>query len=275
MRGILHTIQSRPIAGLFVGLILALAAAQSTHAITTISQGYITEGEVAVGSLVSLVDTRTDTVSAATVETNSNLLGVVVTGGSSLLSLGNGTSGEVQVATGGSAPVLVSDINGEIVQGDQITASPIAGVGMKATGNAKVIGVAQADMTKTTESDVEIDGNTRNLSLGNVLVLINVSYHYEQPEKTIIPAALQNIANALAGREVRPLPIIVSAIVFVIMLLVVASIVYAMIKNSIISVGRNPLAQSAVYRNVIQLAGVIVVIIAGSITIIYFILRSL
>ena len=94
-------------------------------------------------------------------------------------------------------------------------------------------------------------------------------------EKTIIPAAIQNVANAVAGRAVEPLPIILSAVIFIVMLIVVMVIIFSMIRSSIISVGRNPLSQSAVYRDVIQLSAVIIVIIAASITTIYFILRTL
>lgn len=247
----------------------------TAQAITSLSQGYVARDTVAVGSLVSLVDDSADTVLATTIENADNLLGVVVTGGSSLLALGTGTTGEVQVATGGSVPVLVSSINGDVNKGDQITASPITGVGMRATSNAKVIGVAQADMTKTEQQEIENDGDKRTIDLGNVPVLINVSYHYQTPEKTLIPNTIQNIANALAGREVQPLPIILSSAIFIIMMLVVMSIVFAMIRSSIISVGRNPLAQSAVYRDVLQLSALVVIIIAGGLTAIYFILRVL
>lgn len=247
----------------------------SAQAVTSISQGYQVEKPIPVGSLVSLTAETSDTVETATIENSPRLLGVVVTGGSSMLALGSGNDSEVQVATGGSARVLVSSINGAVKQGDQITASPIAGVGMKATGNAKVVGVAQSDMTKTAKEEVDHEGGKQTVDLGNVPVVVNVSYHYEHPEKTIIPAALQNVANAMAGRQVEPLPIIVSAALFIIMLAVVMSIVFAMIRSSIISVGRNPLAQSAVWRNVIQLSGLVILIVIGCVGAIYFMLRVL
>lgn len=245
------------------------------YAQTPISQGYTAKDSVAVGSLVSLLSDSSDTVEAATVDNTNNLLGVVITGGSSSLTLGRGVSGEVQVATGGSIAILVSDINGDIKQGDQVTASPIAGVGMRVSSNSKVIGVAQADMTTTTEQTIDENGTKQTVKLGSVPVLINVSYHYQTPEKTIIPAAIQNVANAVAGRAVSPLPIILSGVIFVVMLVVVMIIIFSMIRSSIISIGRNPLSQSAVYRDVIQLSAVVIVIITASIATIYFILRTM
>jgi heme/copper-type cytochrome/quinol oxidase subunit 2 len=99
-----------------------------------------------------------------------------------------------------------------------------------------------------------------------------VSYHYKQPDKTLIPAALQNVANSIAGKKVDSLPIILSGVIFIIMLISVVSIIYAMIRSSIISVGRNPMAQSAIYRDIIQLSILVLAIISVSVIAIYFVL---
>jgi len=64
---------------------------------------------------------------------------------------------------------------------------------------------------------------------------------------------------------VSPLPIILSAAIFLVSLIIVVIIVYSMIRNGIISVGRNPLSQSAVYRNVIQMSGLVLAILDGRI----------
>jgi len=108
--------------------------------------------------------------------------------------------------------------------------------------------------------------------LGTVPVVVNVTYYYAQPDKTLIPAALQNLANALAGKTVDSLPIIISCVIFIITLIVVVSIIYSMIRSSIISVGRNPMAQSAVYRDVIQLSALVLGILAVAVIAIYVIL---
>jgi hypothetical protein len=99
-----------------------------------------------------------------------------------------------------------------------------------------------------------------------------VAYFYKQPDKTIIPQALQNVANALAGKKVNALPILISVGIFFIMLIIVVSIIYSLIHSSIISVGRNPMSQAAVYRNVIQLSGLVIVIIGVSVGAIYMVL---
>lgn len=245
-------------------------------AVSSISQGYTATQPVSIGSVVSLEKDSTDHVIPATPETSDNIIGVVINDGSSPLTIESGAANQVIVATNGVVPVLVSDINGAITQGDPITASSLKGIGMKATANSKVVGFAQGDMTGKTKQKVkDSQGKEQEVTLGQLPLLVSVSYHYKQPEKTIIPAALQNVANTVAGKKVDSLPIIIASVIFIIMLITVVSIVYAMIRSSIISVGRNPMAQSAVYRDIIQLSILVLAIIGVSIIAIYFILTRL
>jgi hypothetical protein len=258
--------------------LLALAMPATADALTTLSQGYVTKDKLTQGAIVSLENDTSDQVNAASSGNVESILGVVINDDNSLLTLSTGETSQVQVATSGIIRVLVSDINGDITQGDQITASPISGVGMKATDSIKVIGIAQGklvkeDANKHTYKDK--DGQEHTVTLGEVPTLVNVSYYFKQPEKTVIPSALQNVANALAGKAVKPLPIIVSLAIFVVALITVVSIVYSMIRSSIISVGRNPMAQGAVYRNVIQLSALILIILGVTVISIYMILTRL
>ena len=128
---------------LAVMVIYSLFLSIYASAKTSISQSYATTDKLSLGSIVSLKNNTTDQVVAASTYNIDSILGVVINNGSSILSLTNGQEDQVQVATSELASVLVSNINGDIVQGDQITASPIKGVGMRATNNTKVIGVAQ------------------------------------------------------------------------------------------------------------------------------------
>lgn len=259
---------------------LMVAAAYGTPAsgVISVSQSYGTEADLAIGSLVSLKKNSADEV-VPSISTNAeSLLGVVISADSSLLALTNGKGKQVQVATSGTVPVIVSDANGTIMQNDHITASPISGVGMKATTNVRIIGIAQGDMVKSNTGKQDYtaqDGSKHTVQLGQVPVLVNVSYFFKEPDKTVVPAAVQNIANSLAGRQVSTVPILVSAAIFVIMIIVVLAIIYSMIKSSIISVGRNPMSQSAIYRDLVQLSALVLVILTVGLTSIYLILTKL
>lgn len=256
--------------------LISLAIPLTATAITPISQGYSVSGDVSLGSIVSLQKNSSDQIAAATTDDAENLLGVVIGAGSSLLSVTNGQGGQVQVATSGIAQAIVSDVNGAIAQGDPVTASPISGVGMKATGNVKVIGIAQKSLTNgTKQSYKDKQGREHSIVLGEIPILVNVAYYYKESEKTIIPFALQSVANALAGKTVNTLPILISAGIFLITIIVVASIVYSMIRSSIISVGRNPMSQSAVYRDLIQLSALVLGILGVAIVSIYMVLTRL
>ncbi len=246
------------------------------YAITSLSESYSSKEPLAVGSLVSIKDEQTDIIEASESSNVDNMVGVVITSGSSLLSLSSGEEDQVQVATSGTLPVIVSNINGDIVRGDHITAGPVKGVGMRATANVRVVGIAQGKMTNIKDQKYkDSDGVEKTMKLGEVPVLVNVAYYFKEPDKTIVPAAVQNVANSLAGREVGTVPILISGAIFIIMLIIVASLVYSMIKSSIISVGRNPLSQSAIYRDLVQLSGLVLAILGVGLVSIYLVLSKL
>lgn len=235
-------------------------------ALAPISQEFLSDKPIAQGSIVSLNKDSSENVSTSNMSNVNAIIGVVINGDSSPITLSSNQSNQVQVATSGVIPVLVSDINGPISLGDEITASPIDGVGMKATDNAKVVGIAQGDLASssnhTQQTYTDKQGQKHTILIGQVAVLVDVSYFFKQPDKSVIPPAIQNIANALAGKTVNPLPIIVSLVIFLITMIVVVTLIYTMIHGSIISVGRNPMSQAAIYRNLIQLSALVVVILA-------------
>jgi hypothetical protein len=246
------------------------------NATTSISQSYATSDKLSLGSIVSLQKNSSDQVVAANSSNTDGLLGTVVNANNSILALSNDDDDQVQVATNGTLQVLVSDINGTILRGDHITASPISGGGMKATSNVRIIGIAQGDLSNgSQQSYTDKDGTKHSVIIGEVPVLVNVAYYFKEPEKTLVPSALQNIADALAGKTVSTLPIIISSAIFIITLIVVVIIVYAMINSSIISVGRNPMSQSAIYRDIIQLSVLVMVILAVAVIAMYLVLTRM
>ena len=266
----------RPAAvGILAGLVLAPVLASAA---SLISQSFLASGSLPVGSIVSLQKNSTDHVVNSTTANAGDMIGVIIDAGSSQLSLSSDQSNQVNVAASGVEQVLVSDINGNITAGDPITSSPISGVGMKATSNVEVIGTAQDNFPNTTSSKQSYKdqkGQQQSVNLGEVPVLVNVSYYYKQPDKTLVPAAIQNIANALAGKKVSALPVLISVGIFIITMIIVVSMIYALIHSSIISVGRNPMSQAAVYRNVIQLSGLVILILGVAVGSIYMVLTRL
>lgn len=248
----------------------------AVSAMTSISQSYTAIDKIPQGSIVGIVDNAPDQVKASLNSSADQIFGVVINNDSSVVSLSSNDSGQVQVATTGTLQVLVSDINGAIAQGDHITASPIAGVGMKATSNVRIVGIAQGDLSSgSKQSYTDKNGQKQTVIIGEIPVLVNVAYYFKEPDKTLVPSAIQNLANTLAGKVVNTLPIIISAIIFIVTIIVVVSIIFAMIRSSIISVGRNPMSQSAIYRDIIQLSALVLGILGVGIVAIYLVLTKM
>jgi hypothetical protein len=124
-------------------LMVLLAVPTAAHASTLISESYLSKDVLVPGTIVSLKKNSSDTVEPASTASSAYILGVIIDNANSQLSISTDKSNQVHVATNGVEPVLVSDINGSIGVGDPITSSPIKGVGMKATENVKIVGVAQ------------------------------------------------------------------------------------------------------------------------------------
>jgi hypothetical protein len=257
---------------LFAGRFYATGAESAS-----LSQGYRADAAINRGSIVSLKNDST-TVEEANSERLEGLLGVVIAGQEALINLSSQDS-TVQVATSGLAETLVSTINGEIKIGDRITASPINGVGMKATTSARIVGVAQSELTDATSGAVSYevkdrDGSTKTVFVGRAAVLLDISYYVAGTgdERTVIPKVIQDLSDAIAGKRVSTTRIIVSGVLMTLALVLVVVLVYGAVKSSIISIGRNPLSQPEVRRSLLQVVAISIGVLLAAIVSIYLII---
>jgi hypothetical protein len=240
-----------------------------------LSQGYSSAEPLAYGTVVGGDKSRANSVKPSSPETVEDLLGVVVPPESALLSLSGGTGSEIQVATSGLASTLVSNLNGDIKSGDKVTVSPLVGVGMKALLSTKVLGVAQADFSAasdnvTTKEVKDKTGNTKSVAIGQIPVLVEVSYFVSGSgeQKTLVPRFVQDLANAVAGKKVSLLRIGLATGLLIFSLIVVGLLIFGSVHSSIISIGRNPLSQTAIFRSlatVILVSGIILGVTLGAI----------
>src|SRR5947209_2836532 len=86
-------------------------------AFTTIVQTYNASSALPIGTVVSLDPNSADTVVSAALTNVNQLFGVTVPSSNAPISLTSGTGTQLEIATGGVEPVLVSDINGAIYPG--------------------------------------------------------------------------------------------------------------------------------------------------------------
>lgn len=270
----------------YVGsLLFLLAALVPTAAIhaqneSAISQDFeTTTTNISTGTLLSLVSTGQNTVQPANTSNARDLVGIV--GSEPLVELSGSNRHNVRVVVSGFAQALVSNINGNVEVGDKITASPVSGIGMKATTPAEVVGTAQenfAAIHTTKQTVVQQNGKTATINVGLMPIEVNTTY-YSAPQaqqgiSSILPPALQRLANAISGQQVSSLRIFVSILALILGFAAASIMLYASVRSRIVSIGRNPLAQEALRRGFIDVALVAVGIMAVSIAATYVILVS-
>lgn len=224
----------------------------------TFSRAYDTTSSITNGSLVSLDPLHANSVVLANSANGPQLVGVAVAANDSLLAVdATSGSGKVQVATSGTANVLVSNVNGAISAGDQVSVSPFSGVGMKAVSGAQVIGLAQTAFNETTvggtpERVTDKNGKTTQILVGYIKLNIAVSSSTLGDGQS---NSFQKFAKSLTGHNVSTFRAVISFVVAVVATLALVVLIYASIYGGIISIGRNPLAKYAVFRSLASVLG--------------------
>lgn len=258
----------------FIALVLPLAMPASAQGNSSISQNFKTkDSSISAAALVSMQQTTTNTVELSTVANTSRLVGVA--GEKPLIELSGGGSG-LQVVTSGLTLTLVSDINGTVTNGDKITASPIEGVGMKATESAMVVGTAQGSLSSAqteTRSVTTKSGKRQDVHIGLLPVQVSVAYYTVAAQSSaFVPGFLQAIANNVAGRNVSPMRVLVAALILLLLFVSVTVLLYSAVRSSIISIGRNPLSESAVRKSLFEVGLTVIAVLLFASLVIYLIL---
>jgi hypothetical protein len=224
-----------------------------------ISQSYQTSStSITQGTLLSLASKGSTVVVPAGTSNAASLVGVAAS--KPLVELSTGTSSSskqssVQVAVGGITEALVSNLNGAVYVGDKITASPVNGIGMKATAASEIIGIAQTNLssvTTVTKSFAGTNGKTVGAKVGLLPIAVNVAYYSAAPAggsiSAFVPPFLQSLANSIAGKEVSPLRVLIGAMTLILGFATIVIMLYTGIRNGVISLGRNPLAADALRK---------------------------
>jgi len=267
------------VTAVLVTAFFALVGVATAHGVKaqdpSISQGFTTKStDLQPGALVSSDEQSKTEVKLSDTDSAAGLVGVVAD--KALLEI-DPSGQKIQVVTSGVASTLASDINGEIKKGDHITASPIAGVGMKTRGGTQVVGVALEDMNFQNASERTIqdrDGNSQTIRVGHVNVLVNVVYYpLPDDQKTIIPGFMQQFASTIAGKQVSTSRIVVALLIVLIGMFGAAILLNSSVRSSIISIGRNPLSERAVRKSLIGVLATCVGIIGVTFGVVYLVLR--
>lgn len=195
------------------------------------------------------------------------------------------TAGQVNVQTDGVANTLVSTLNGTITVGDQITASPVEGVGTKALANAWIVGVAEASFDahstgaiQTTLTDAQ--GGKHTVAVGRIPVAIKVTYYSttspnQDTSATWVPKIVQQIADSLAGKHVSTRALVFGFIIFLLGLISAGMIINSAVRGGFSAIARQPLAKMVVIRQEWKSFGIALVILVFAVFAAVVLLRVL
>ena len=260
--------------------VIGFAFTVASAAPSAISQPYQTAAsDITEGTLVSFTAAKSGLVTPASTSNTATLVGIAAD--SPLVELSTGKQSTVQVAVSGTVNAFVSDINGPVKAGDKITTSPISGIGMKATTTSEIAGTAQADLSsiKTiTKSFTTSNGQAAAVQVGLLPITVNVSY-YSAPTSegsiaSILPPFLQSIANTLTGKQVSPLRVLLGTCALLLGFIAVTVMLYIAIRSQIISIGRNPLAESAIRKGLVDAIVAAIGVLLITVGVVYGVLFS-
>lgn len=276
---------SRVILGVAVIVGVALAAISPVLAVSIGGgsvQGYSSDAVYDIGTIVQLTGKDANRVKISSQSQLQNMFGVVVDRNLLPVTITNSQlENEVFVAASGTYNVLVSNQGGPIVSGDYVTLSSINGVAMKASTEEKtVFGRANGSfdgkgVTLGTATLKDTDGKTnKTVTLGSVPVTIDIKSNPNiKSTKSDLPEVLQRIGQAVAEKEVNPIRIYLSLGITAISIIAAIAILYSGVRNSLISIGRNPMSKKSIFRALLEVILTSILILIIGLFAVYLLLR--
>lgn len=265
----------RGIVAVVIAIGLVAASGLPAHAETSYGggsvQGYAAETQLDNGTIVQLTGKGANSVKVATQAEVQNMFGVTVDASQQPLTISNeGNANEVFVAVSGTYNVLVSTQGGDIKSGDYVTLSSLNGIAMNAGAEKiTVFGRAAGNFDGKgaklgTASLKDQAGGTKTVALGMIPVTIDIRRNpNDKSTKANLPDFLQRVGEAVAEKEVSPIRIYLSAGIAVISVIAAIVMLYAGIRNSVISIGRNPMSKKSIFRALLEvvLTGLLILVI--------------
>ncbi len=245
----------------------------------SIAQGYTTtDTDLAIGMAAAVsanVSGDSQSVERAGVSNSTKFVGIVTTKDANLVTL-TSTKSTVVVATSGDTTSYLTDVNGPIKHGDAVVISPIKGVLMKASSSdTAVLGTALEDVSFGHAAET-----TLSLSNGKTQIAHIASGRIELNSRSIGNANgpteksfLQIAGEGLTGRPLSQWQVLASLVIFVVLLITEASLIYGAVHGTLSALGRNPLAKDAVYKQLVQVLLAVMAILAFGMAVIYAILQ--
>ncbi len=258
---------------------LIVASLQHPLLAQSLAQSYGSDTPLQRGMIVGLKQDEPDKVKPLNFESPEHVHGVVIDANDTPVTLTQ-EGQTIFLASVGRHEVLVSTQNGNIVSGDLISVSALAGIGTKADERVEfVMGKALAnydgsanEISKSTLQ--EAGGTTREISIGRIPVDISITRNpLIKPKEPDLPGFLKKISEGIAHKPVSSIRLYTSFAVLLATTILSLSLIYGSVRSSVYSLGRNPLSKKVIFRGMFQVIIVGIIIFITGIFGVYLLLR--
>jgi len=229
-----------------------------TYHASALAEGYVTyDTGLRQGMAVSLSPASSDklnVVQRADFSHPEKVLGISAGITDSLITTVSSNS-KIYVISSGDAQAYVSDINGAVKKGDLLSLSPLAGILMKNTDPSQgVEGTALADFPSSYQTISAHNSSGKTVTAKLALVPMNVQLVL--PGSTSGNNFLGSLGRSITGRDVGAARMAAAATIFLVLLVIEGTMAYSTVHNSLVAIGRNPLAGNMVKNQAIRSFGI-------------------
>ncbi len=255
-------------------------AAETTYGGGSVAS-YAAEAPVDNGTIVVLTGKDSNEVRVATQKDVQNMFGVTVDRTQLPLTVTNESiKNETFVAVSGTYNVLVTNQAGSIASGDYLTLSSINGTAMR-VGEEEVTVFGRANSSFNDSSVVlgtttlkDSNGGEKTVKIGSIPVTIDIKTNPNHKSTDVnAPDFLKRVGEAIADKEVNPIRIYISVAIAVISLIAAIVVVYAGVRNSVISIGRNPMSKKSIFRALLEVILTALLIVIVGLFAVYLLLK--
>lgn len=254
--------------GLAFSLLLTVVFSGRLYA-QSIAKGYLSQDKDLRPSMVAALSSdstqQNPLVERADIENPTKIIGVTTTVEENVATIASGEQ-SIYVQSGGKVPVFVSDINGQVKKGNLLTMSPLKGILMLGDSTTANIGIALEDFSaaQTDSQEIKTSNGTKSVLIGKLSVSLD--------KPAIAPASVgrtsifRRLGKSATGKDLSELQVLAALIIFIVVMVAEGSIIYAAVSSSITSMGRNPLANKLIGRELVRvLITVIAVLMVGAV----------
>ncbi len=233
-------------------------------------EGFDSSQSLQPGLVVAIDKTSSKTVEAAPSSDTTRIYGVVIDPSDAPITVGD-QGQKTFVATSGQYGVLVSSENGAIKSGDYLSLSATDGIAAKAdTRQDYVVGRALEDFDGKSKV---LTTTSNGISIGKIAVSVNPAKNPLLSDDIAIPKPLRRVGEAVAGKSVTAIRLYAALVVFLITLVVAASLLWVGVRSGMVAIGRNPLSRHSIVKGLVQVLAIDVLIFIIGVFGVYLLLR--